>query len=246
MKFATLEGKLVESGGMVVKNVAGLDFAKLMIGGMGTLAAITTVNFKLMPKPPGRTIFLLQSEEPGPVFAERNRLLASVLQPTGLDILNPLAAQRLGLSAQWSLVVEAAGSPAVLARYEKELSAYQKSGVDLFAAIRDFTESFLGGHPGGNVLRLSARLQEMEPLLARLPGSSAIVARGGNGVVYVHSPSPQTPPAGVKGLIEFSPAAGAHGELWPAPGEDFFLMEQIKLTFDPDRLLNRGRLYGRI
>ena len=29
MKFATLEGKLVQSGGMVVKNVAGLDMAKL-------------------------------------------------------------------------------------------------------------------------------------------------------------------------------------------------------------------------
>src|ERR1039458_6736325 len=31
MKFATLEGKMVQSGGMVVKNVAGLDMAKLMI-----------------------------------------------------------------------------------------------------------------------------------------------------------------------------------------------------------------------
>ena len=36
MKFATLEGKIVQSGGMVVKNVAGLDMAKLMIGSFGT------------------------------------------------------------------------------------------------------------------------------------------------------------------------------------------------------------------
>ena len=49
MKFATLEGKLVQSGGMVVKNVAGLDMAKLMIGSFGTLAAIAVVNFKLLP-----------------------------------------------------------------------------------------------------------------------------------------------------------------------------------------------------
>jgi glycolate oxidase FAD binding subunit len=32
MEFATMEGKLVRSGGMVVKNVAGLDMGKLMIG----------------------------------------------------------------------------------------------------------------------------------------------------------------------------------------------------------------------
>jgi glycolate oxidase FAD binding subunit len=45
MKFATLDGKLVQSGGMVVKNVAGLDMGKLMIGSFGTLAAIASVNF---------------------------------------------------------------------------------------------------------------------------------------------------------------------------------------------------------
>ena len=46
MKFATLEGKLIQSGGMVVKNVAGLDMGKIMIGSFGTLAAIAVVNFK--------------------------------------------------------------------------------------------------------------------------------------------------------------------------------------------------------
>src|SRR6185295_11657364 len=52
MTFATLEGKLIASGGMVVKNVAGLDMAKLMIGSFGTLAAIAVVNFKVFPMPP--------------------------------------------------------------------------------------------------------------------------------------------------------------------------------------------------
>src|SRR5579871_4014239 len=47
MTFATLEGKLVQTGGMVVKNVAGLDMGKLMIGSYGTLAAIAVVNLRV-------------------------------------------------------------------------------------------------------------------------------------------------------------------------------------------------------
>src|SRR4029453_5257797 len=59
MTFATVEGKLVQSGGMVVKNVAGLDMGKLMIGSFGTLAAIAVVNFKVMPMPELERSFLL-------------------------------------------------------------------------------------------------------------------------------------------------------------------------------------------
>ena len=44
---------------MVVKNVAGLDMAKLMIGSFGTLAAIAVVNFKLLPAPEMERSFLL-------------------------------------------------------------------------------------------------------------------------------------------------------------------------------------------
>ena len=48
----------MQSGGMVVKNVAGLDMGKLMIGSFGTLAAIAVVNFKLLPMPEVERLFL--------------------------------------------------------------------------------------------------------------------------------------------------------------------------------------------
>ncbi|MGD0579007.1 MAG: FAD-linked oxidase C-terminal domain-containing protein, partial [Bryobacteraceae bacterium] len=35
-------------------------------------------------------------------------------------------------------------------------------------------------------------------------------------------------------------------ELWPAGGGDFAVMERLKLLFDPQRVLNPGRLYGRL
>ena len=92
MQFATLEGKLVQSGGMVVKNVAGLDMAKLMIGSFGTLAAIAVVNFKLAPTPEVERSFLLPFDSLADAMAARNRILASALQPAAVDLLNPAAA----------------------------------------------------------------------------------------------------------------------------------------------------------
>src|ERR1017187_3889515 len=85
MRFATLEGKLVQSGGMVVKNVAGLDMAKLMIGSFGTLAAIAVVNFKLVPAPEAEQFFPLPFRSIDEAIAARNQVLASPLQPVAID-----------------------------------------------------------------------------------------------------------------------------------------------------------------
>ena len=75
MTFATLEGKLIPSGGMVVKNVAGLDMGKLMIGSFGTLAAIAVVNFRVHPMPVGTRTFVGEFERVGDAIARRDEVL---------------------------------------------------------------------------------------------------------------------------------------------------------------------------
>ncbi len=244
MKFATLEGKIVQSGGMVVKNVAGLDFAKLMTGSFGTLACITEVNFKLMPSFAGARSFALQCEKPADLTAKRQAILASILQPSSIDVLNPAAAARLGLAPHWSLIIEALGSDSVLDRYQRELTGFEVIPNDIWPRIREFTPAWLSEHAEGSVARLSTPLTDIE---AAMQTPNPALARGGNGVVYVYSPTVTDLPDGVKGVIEFSPhARPSQQRLWPHPGEDFFLMEKIKRLFDPTSLLNPGRLYGRI
>ncbi len=45
------QGEVVQFGGEVVKNVAGFDLARLMVGAMGTLGVMLDVSIKLMPRP---------------------------------------------------------------------------------------------------------------------------------------------------------------------------------------------------
>src|SRR6185503_18328416 len=122
MKFATLEGKLVQSGGMVVKNVAGLDMGKLMIGSFGTLAAVAVVNFKLTPVPVEEATFLLASETLDAAISARDRVLKSQLQPAAIDLLNPPAAAQLGYKG-FVLAVRVGGNVAVIDRCRRDFAS---------------------------------------------------------------------------------------------------------------------------
>jgi glycolate oxidase len=47
-------GEIVHSGSKAVKNVVGYDLTQLLVGSEGTLAIITTITLRLLPKPPAR------------------------------------------------------------------------------------------------------------------------------------------------------------------------------------------------
>jgi glycolate oxidase FAD binding subunit len=257
MKFATVEGKLVQSGGMVVKNVAGLDMAKLLIGSFGTLAAIAVVNFKLGPIPPFTRTFLLESGSLREAISVRNRILGSVLQPAAIDLLNPHAAALVRRKG-WLLAIEAGGNAAVIERYGRELQGAEPlEGIEeeaFWQRIRDFTPAFLTGTPEGAVVRVSCTLAALEEV-AGVP-DCPVVARAGSGVCWAYfrdcaaaSEWMKTTclPRGWKVVMEFAPPERKPElDLWPNPGADFEIMKKVKDMFDPAHRLNPGRLYGRI
>ena len=256
MTFITLEGKAVKTGGMVVKNVAGLDMAKLMIGSFGTLAAIASVNFKLQPMPEMERSFLLPFDSLAAAMAARNTILRGQLQPAAIDLFNPAAARTMG-HTNWLLGLRAGGNEAAVRRYERELAEFTDAqafeGSDhqtLWRHVENFTPQFLAAHADGAVVRVSCTLKDSEAVLERLPG--AAVARAGSGVCYGYFETSGaaaqwlatgTGP-GCKAVIEFaSDEARRTLDLWPAPGGDLEMMRRVKNLFDPRNLLNRGRLY---
>ena len=256
MQFATLEGKLVKSGGMVVKNVAGLDMAKLMIGSFGTLAAITVVNFKVQPMPEVERSFLLPFESAAAAIAARNAILTGPLQPAAVDLLNPAAARTLG-NSNWLLALRVGGNEAAVQRYERDFAAFAdgmafdrgEPQAALWRHVENFTPVFLATREDGAVVRASCTLKESEAVMQSFPGPA--VARAGSGVCYGYFERAQAAADWLnahrdacKAVIEFAPEGSRRTlDLWPSPGGDFEIMKRVKQLFDPRNLLNRGRLY---
>jgi len=249
LTFATLEGKLIRSGGMVVKNVAGLDMGKLMIGSFGTLAAVAVINFRLHPMPAATCTFVREFVRATEAITLREKILKSSLQPAAIDIIKS--------AAGYDLMIQAGGSAAVLDRYSRELAgARVLEGAEentLWERIRELTPQFLRENENGVVVRISCTLSEVGRVLEALPAPA--LARAGSGVCYGYFPQ-----AGDlrqleglyskrlgKSVVEFAPQnVRETAELWPEPGSDFAMMKKVKEMFDPQYLLNRGRLYGRI
>lgn len=238
MTFATLEGKLVQTGGMVVKNVAGLDMAKLMIGSYGTLAAIASVNFKLTPIPKDNGTIVHEFATCADAFTLRDRILKSQLQPSAIDILNPAAAKLCGLET-WTLLLEA---PALPQRFLKEFGG-RMVDPSIWQPVCEFTPSFLEAYPSGITARYGVTHSNMKSLVERFDPHVPVIARAGNGVVFAYFNDASRILRDPHPILDHAPVGI---ERWPSPGPDFAVMQMIKNMMDPDGLLNKGMLHGRI
>jgi glycolate oxidase FAD binding subunit len=240
MRFATLEGKIVQTGGMVVKNVAGLDMAKLLIGSFGTLAAIAVVNFKLAPIPAESRTFVLHFETCAGLIAARDRILQSPLQPAALDALNPAAARTVGLDGRFTLLVQAGGNAAVMTRFEAELGVPGDPAFP-WSSICEFTPCYVAAHPHACIARISSTLSQLREVLSLT--EFPIVSRAANGVSYLHFPSAAEAAIPNEYRYVFEYGITRDSEVFAS---DFAIMKKVKNLFDPLGILNPGRLYGRI
>lgn len=260
MSFATLDGKYVKSGGMVVKNVAGLDMAKLMIGSFGTLAVITSVNFRIHSLPERTRTFVFTFSQLEDALEKRNQILSSNLQPVAVDLLSPSMAVRLSHKG-FVLAIRAAGSANVLQRYELDLGGEvlrDRDDAGFWKIVQEFPSDFINRQRDGVILRVSTTLTDMNQLLKLTSGS--FISRAANGVTYLYFASWSGAARIWKSLkqhawpcvVEFAPQSIREQEmLWHEPNAEaqqasFVMMKEIKHMFDPNGLLNRNRLYGRI
>ncbi|MDI3318004.1 MAG: FAD-binding oxidoreductase [Bacillota bacterium] len=170
LRFVLPDGRRMHNGARVVKNVAGYDVMRLLVGSLGTLAVISEAWLRVRPLPERRETLLVLASGTPPATREledlARRLLASELLPTALELLDPSASSTLGLSPRPCLAVELQGG-------EREV-AYQRDRL-----------ATLAGEGGAAPARLSLdRLEEGSSddfwwrFHHRLP-EAALVARAG-------------------------------------------------------------------
>jgi glycolate oxidase FAD binding subunit len=83
LRVALPDGRLVASGGRVVKNVSGYDMNKLHLGALGTLGVIVAASFKLFPRPAREVYLEVRSND---AWREVERALALPERPVAVEI----------------------------------------------------------------------------------------------------------------------------------------------------------------
>ncbi len=170
VRFVTADGRQAKGGGRVVKNVAGYDLMKLLIGSYGTLAVIVSASFKLFPAPRQTLTFACDFADAAASLKFRSRILRSPLSPLCLEVQSPHARAVLEGEASeqaesWRVLLRAAGSDAVLGRYRAELGSAVTREIGggeeaaLWRGCREFAESLRSRYPNGMLIAVSVPLQ---------------------------------------------------------------------------------------
>jgi glycolate oxidase FAD binding subunit len=233
-------GELLVFGGQVMKNVAGYDVSRLMVGALGTLGIITEVSLKVLPVPPAEATLKFE-----------------MTQEAALRQLNAWGGQPLPLNAScWvedegrgTLYLRLRGAVAAVESACRALGGERQDNAQVAAdweACREQRLPWFTAGAGHDLWRLSVP-QTAPPL--DLPAAPLVEWHGGQR--WLHMPA-----GSGNGLRAIAERAGGHATLF-RPADDaargrFTLVKppldhvqrELKRQFDPADVFNRGRLFS--
>lgn len=237
------DGLLAKAGGMTVKNVSGFEITRLLHGSWGSLAVLTRVNLKVIPKARVDQTLVWQDASLDETLARQQRLLAGY--PAAI------ALQSVQHSDCWETSIRFAGRDVAIDAYIREVS-------DL-VGVPDgiFTGSEIWSMPAATVdvphlIVSGTQHQSLQTIqhLAQQEFAAEMSVSFGIGTVRVQI----NPELFLSGDVETlgsnlwmieggSDDWKAKLPVWGPERPDRFVMQSIKMQFDPGSILNRGRLF---
>lgn len=241
-------GEPFKAGGKVVKNVTGFDLSKLMAGSWGTLAVLTEVTFKTLPRPETEATLAIPNLTDAQATTFLSDAMGSAAEVSGAAFADGRALVRLDGIA--SSVAYRADLVKALAPRDAEMLDADASRA-LWAAIRD--GAALAGAPGA-IWRISCPPTQGLSLVAAIrqetPTEAVFDWQGG----LIWAALPDLPADRLRALL--SQHGTGHATLIRAdaqtrravpcfqPQEPALaaLTARVKAAFDPEGILNPGRM----
>jgi glycolate oxidase FAD binding subunit len=244
------DGLVAKAGGMLVKNVSGYEIPRFLHGSWGSLAVITSINLKVIPKPKADVTFVHQEPSMGTSLAAQLSILqhhpgvvglVSEKRDDGWDLSVRLMGRQASVDAQLAAFRNDLGSQTRSETGEQPWAEYNARWLSDDGAVR----LVVGGR--ASVLhRLALGLEGLDGLLAMSVSLGTGTLRL---AVHPESITRRDLLAHFEGLpltwvIESAPAGWKLAEsVWGPERGDIALARAIKAEFDPSHILNRGRLF---
>jgi glycolate oxidase FAD binding subunit len=267
----TGRGESVKSGGRVVKNVTGYDLSKLMAGSWGTLAALTEVTIKTLPRPETEESLLVIGLDDSAAVGAMAAAMGSSCDvssaahlPATVSMRAPGHAHRVAVTAfrlegfAPSVAHRKRALEGLMRRFgelnllaEAESRAFWQSLRD----VRPFAATGAAERPLWRISTAPSKGAEVAAAIARQAGAQVFYDWAG-GLIWVECLS--SADAGAVQVHRAVAAAGGHATLIRAPvavraAVDVFspqdgglaaLTRRVKESFDPKGVLNPGRMWA--
>ncbi len=266
-------GETFKSGGRVVKNVTGYDLCKLLAGSWGTLAAMTDITVKTLPRAETEATILVLDLDDGAARKAMAAAMASYGDVSAAAHLPAAAAGRIAAAASAGGAVTAfrleGVAPSVAQRktvLETLLAPFGALGTldeaasrALWRGVRDVTPFAADGPSGARDLWRISTVPARGPDVGRRLTEEAdaeILYDWAGGLVWAALPASSDATAPL--LRAAVAAAGGHATLIRAPAAvraavDVFtpespplaaLTKRVRDSFDPNGVLNPGRMWA--
>ena len=232
MRILNGQGEILRFGGQVMKNVAGYDVSRLMVGALGTLGVLLEVSLKVLPRPDS-TVTLVWPMDP----------------VTAVQRMNDWAGQPLPLSATAydgeHLYIRLSGTGSAVRAAQTRLGGERLPDAEAAAfwvALREQRNDFFQGD--APLWRLA-----VAPATPPLPLGDQTLIEWGGGQRWLRGARDAT------ALRQLAAEHGGHATLFRGGdrrGEVFHplappllaMHQRLKAAFDPRAILNSGRLYA--
>lgn len=262
VRFVNGRGEAVKNGGRVMKNVTGLDLVKLISGSFGTLGILSEVTFKVLPIPQAAATLIFKGLSDQQAINVLTKAVGSPFEVTGAAHLpaglgRDMARTFIRIEGFAESVDYRFGALEALLAEAGPASRLQGPDADrLWQAVRDV--EFIAEPRDAAIWRVSVKPTDGPKLMAAL-GSGfarahfydwggglvwlAVDAAGDGGAAQLRATLPRF---GGYARLERGPLElrAAQPVFEPLPTALMQLSAGIKASFDPDGILNAGRMYA--